>query len=292
VSELRAVPTRLIDASPDQNRETFDTAELDQLAASIRELGLLQPVKVRARGERYVLVAGERRLRAVRDILERGVIDAVVSDETDGDAALATLAENVMRVDPSPLEEAAGYRAVIDGHGFTPADVAGRVGVPAERVKRRLSLLTLSDEVRHYLTSGQLPVGRAERMAGLDANRQHLALAAHHQGISTDAFRALCVRLADEQSAESMFDPDTFLQSETVGVYVADAQAAAEAANVTHAEPLGVAEVAKLLDVQAATVHRWQHRGRTPTPDFHISGNPAWWRPTIETWARETGRLQ
>jgi hypothetical protein len=99
-------------------------------------------------------------------------------------------------------------------------------------------------------------------------------------------------RLADEQSAEAMFDPDTFLRSETVGVYVADAQTAAEAMNVTHAEPMGVAEVAALLDVQAATVHRWQHRGRTPTPDFHISGNPAWWRPTIETWARETGRVQ
>jgi ParB/RepB/Spo0J family partition protein len=291
MGNLRAVPTGLIDASPDQNRATFDTAELDQLAASIRELGLLQPVKVRARAGRYILVAGERRLRAVRDVLGRETIDAVVADSNDGDAALATLAENVIRVDPSPLEEAAGYRAVIDGHGFTPGDVAGRVGVPAERVKRRLSLLTLSDEVRHYLASGQLPVGRAERMAGLDPNRQHLALASHHQGIGTDAFRALCARLADEQSAEAMFDPDTFLRSETVDVYVADAQAAAEAANVTHAEPVGVAEVAAMLNVKTATVHTWQHRGATPTPDFHISGNPAWWRPTIETWARTTGRL-
>jgi ParB/RepB/Spo0J family partition protein len=291
MSDLRAVPTGLIDASPDQNRETFVQAELDQLAASIRELGLLQPVKVRARADRFVLVAGERRLRAVRDVLGRDTIDAVVTDETDGNAALATLAENVMRVDPSPLEEAAGYRAVIDGHGFSPADVAGRVGAPAERVKRRLALLTLSDEVRHYLASRQLPVGRAERMAGLDANRQHLALAAHHQGISTDAFSALCVRLAHEQGAESMFDTDTFLRSETVDTYVADAQAATKAANVTHAEPVGVAEVADLLGVKSATVHAWQNRGRTPTPDFHISGNPAWWRPTIETWARETGRL-
>jgi ParB family chromosome partitioning protein len=289
MADLLSVPTGLVDASPDQNRETFGTAELDQLAASIRELGLLQPVKVRPRDGRYVLVAGERRLRAVRDVLEWDTIDAVVADSADGDAALATLAENIIRVDPSPLEEAAGYRAVIDGHGFTPGDVAGRVGVPAERVKRRLSLLGLSDETRHYLASGQLPVGRAERMAGLDANRQHLALAAHHQGIGTDGFRALCDRLADEQSSEAMFDPDSFLAVDT---YVTEAETAAQALQVaTREEPLGVAEVAALLKVKASTVHQWQHRGLAPPPDFQISGNPAWWRPTIETWARTTRRI-
>jgi ParB family transcriptional regulator, chromosome partitioning protein len=80
---LAQVPCGLIDPSPDQNRESFDPAQLLKLAGSIRELGLLQPVKVRARDDRYDLIAGERRLRAVRDVLSWPTILAVVDDVDD-----------------------------------------------------------------------------------------------------------------------------------------------------------------------------------------------------------------
>jgi ParB family chromosome partitioning protein len=282
------VPVALVDPSPDQNRETFDPAELAQLADSLRELGLIQPIRVRPNGQRYVLVAGERRLRAARDLLGWTDIPAVVDAGEDRDAALGTLAENLLRVDPSPLEEAAGYRHVLDQYGFKGSEVAKRVGVPAERVKRRLGLLDLADETRHYLASGQLPVGRAEAMIGLDSNRQHLAIAAHHQGIGTAAYRALCDRLGDEQASETMFDPDSFLR---VAAYVAEAETdAAVPAALIRDVPLGVAEIADRLGVKVGTVHQWVHRGRLPDPDFRVSGIPCWWTPTVDAWAAETGR--
>jgi ParB family transcriptional regulator, chromosome partitioning protein len=305
---LESVPVALVDASPDQNRERFDRGELVELAASIAELGLIQPIKVRARGGRFVLVAGERRLRAVRDILGHETIAAIVDerksrngsaaetrtahDDDDADAALSTLAENLLRVDPSPLEEAAGYRNVIDHHGFTAAEVARRVGVPADRVRRRLALLELSDEVRHYLATAQLPVGRAELMTALDGNRQHLALSAHNDGVSTDAFSRLCDKLHDEQTAEPMFSPDSFLTNEVHELVAAcehEAQADRDS-SVIREVPLGVSEVAELLGVKVAAIHQRRHRGTLPAPDLSVSGVPLWWADTIERWARQTRR--
>jgi ParB/RepB/Spo0J family partition protein len=288
---LESIPVGLVDASPDQNRERFDVRELEQLAASIVELGLLQPVKVRERDGRYVLVAGERRLRAVRDILGRETIAATVDGvDDDAGAALSTLAENLLRVDPSPLEEAAGYQRVIDAYNLTAADVARRVGVPADRVRRRLALLELGPEVRHYLATGQLPVGRAELMVGLDSNRQHLALSAHHDGVSGDVFRKMIDKLNDEQSAESIFDPDSFLTNE-VHELVESCELELEAerdANIVREVPLGVSEIAELLGVKVAAIHQRRHRGSLPAPDMAVSSVPMWWRSTIERW--QTGR--
>lgn len=288
--QLEHIAVDMIEASPDQNRQHFDQSELRELAKSIEELGVLQPVKVRARGDGFVLVAGERRLRAVRDVLELETIPAVLEDGDDADAALGTLAENLMRVDPAPLEEATGYDAVATRYGMTSATIARRVGVPESRVRRRLGLLTLGDEVRHYLASNQLPVGRAELMAGLDVNRQHLALAAHHEGIGTDAYRKLIAKLQDDQSAESMFDADSFMVAEVVAEAEAEVRADNEALIVREA-PLGMAEIAQLLEVKRSTVHMWSHRGRLPAPDLEVSGVSLWWRASIERWARETGRM-
>ncbi len=287
--QLTDIDVSRVDASPDQNRETFDAGELEQLAASIAELGLLQPVKVRARGDRYVLVAGERRLRAVRT-LGWETIPAVVNGAGDADAALGTLAENLVRSDPSPLEEAAGYRKVIDTYRLTPAEVARRVGVPESRVRRRLGLLELGPEVRHYLASSQLPVGRAELMVGLDVNRQHLALAAHNEGIGLEAFRKLVGRLADEQRADAMFDPDAFMAHEVVAAFEHEVTAEREATIVREA-PLGIGEIAALLKVKPGTVDQWRYRKVLPEPDLTVSGVPMWWAPTIESWARATGRM-
>lgn len=297
--ELVMVPLDVLDVSPDQNRESFDPGELEELARSIAELGLQQPVRVRRQGSRFVLVAGERRSRAYRlladgldgiDPAPFSAIPATVSVADDVSAALGTLAENLTRVDPSPLEETAGFARMVDVYGMTAADLARRLGISAERIRRRVGLLGLSDETRHFLASGQLPVGRAERMVGLDTNRQHLALAAHNEHVSTPVFGRLVDDLADQQAADSMFDPDCFMRVDTLVLEAEEAVAAESGPEVVREEPVGPIEVAAMLDVKRSTVHQWQQRRVMPPADLRVSGTPAWWRTTILEWAELTGR--
>jgi len=287
---LTVLAVDLVDASPDQNREHFDERELGELAASIRELGLLQPVTVRPATDRYVLVAGERRLRAVK-LLGWAEIPAIVrADDSDADNALRTLAENMVRIDPGALEEAAGLAACAREYGLEPCELARRLGKTARWVRERLSLLALADDVAHYVQTGGLPIGRAVLMAQLDVNRQRLALQAHEHGIAPDAFRSLIARLGDEQAADSMFDLDDFMR---VDEYVIEAETAvadlAEPGRVREL-PLGIAEIADLLDVRPKTVHMWRQRGIFPAEDFRCGGSPGWYESTVRDFARETGR--
>lgn len=296
VSTLQLIPTAEILASPDQNRTVFDPVKLGELAESIRESGLLQPIKVRREtsltGSSFVLVAGERRLRAVRDILGWSHVEAVVTDEARGlGSALGTLAENMVRDNPGPLEEARGLADTCHEFGLEPADLARRLGKSPRWVRDRLALLELADDVAHYVQSGVLPIGRGVLMAQLDANRQRLALQAHERGMAPDAFRALVGRLADEQAAETMFDPDAFLELEE---YIVDAETAAaevESPDVLIREtPLGIPEIAQLLEVKRATVDRWRARAIFPDPAMVVAGTPLWWRDDVLEWAKATGR--
>jgi ParB/RepB/Spo0J family partition protein len=287
---LTAVAVAAIDASPDQNREVFDAGELAELAESILELGLLQPITVRPAGDRYVLVAGERRLRAVR-LLGLDVIDAIVRvDDDDAGAALRTLAENMVRVDPGPLEEARGLAHTAQSHGIGASELAAKLGKSTRWVRDRLALLELADDVAHFVQSGGLGIGRAVLMAALESNRQRLALQAHEHGIGIDAFRALVGKLADDQAAESMFDTADFLR---VDEYVVEAEAAVEEAaraELVREQPLGIAEIAELLDVHPRTVHMWRRRGLFPESELRCGGSPCWWKGTVQGFARETGR--
>lgn len=299
---LELVDVGRIVASPDQNRTEFDPAELRELAESIRELGLLQPIKVRPAGcvmgadiiePRYTLVAGERRLRAARDLLGWSTVPAIVAGETDDTAALATLAENMVRVDPGPLEEARGLARVAALYGLTAHEVAARVGKSHRWVRDRLALLELADDVAHWVQVGSLPIGRAVLMAGLDMNRQRLALAAHERGVGADVFRALVGRLEGEQAAESMFDAGSFLRVEE---YVMDAEnvVAAEPVKMAREPAMGVAEIAEWLEVKPVTVRKWQERASAhfPPPDMRVGGSPAWWQSTVKKWAITHGRYE
>lgn len=293
---LTVIPTADVVASPDQNRTVFDPVKLRELADSIAEAGLRQPIQVRREvdlsGERYVLVAGERRLRACRDLLGWETVEAIVTDEEHGlSAALGTLAENMIRENPDPIDEARGLRSTCDRYGLEPAELAAKLGKSGRWVRDRLALLELADDVAHFVQSGGLPIGRAVLMAALDVNRQRLALQAHERGLGIDAFRALVARLADEQSVDAMFDTDSFLRVEE---YVAEAESLAEAKESpviqVRESPLGVTEIAQLLEVQRKTVETWRHRRIFPEPDLTVSGTPLWWETTVLEWAEQTGR--
>lgn len=283
---LTTVATDLIDAGPN-DRKTFGDSELRELAESIREHGLAQPPTLRKRGDRFEIVAGERRCRAMRDVLGWSEVPAIVRELSDEAASAIMLAENVHRVDLDPLEEARAYQNRIERFGSTIGDVAKLATVPVDRVRKRLALLSLTPEIAQLVSRRHLPLSYAGCMVDLDSNRQLLALQGYQSGrIGLEAFRALCHRLLAEQQSESMFNPDAFLQVES---YVEDALAETAPAD-TQTDPVGPAEIAERLGVKPKTVNVWKVRGILPTPDWTISGVPIWeWR-TIRAWAQQTGR--
>lgn len=287
---LTTVATDLIDAGPN-DRQTFSIEELRELADSIAEHGLAQPPTLRRIGERFEIVAGERRTRAMRDILGWAEVPAIVRELSDEAASAIMLAENIQRVDLDPLEEARAYQNRIDRFGSALADIAKLASVPVERVRRRLALLKLSDDVARMVSRRQLPLSYAAAMVELDSNRQLLALKGYQSGrMDLESFRGLCQRLLAEQQSETMFDPDTFLQvEEYVSEALADCQPGVYDGEVD--DPVGPAEIAERLNVKPKTVHVWKVRGILPAPEWTVSGVPIWQWRTIRAWAIETKRL-
>lgn len=287
---LTHVPAGLIDPGPN-DRGTFDARALDELAASIAAHGLAQPPTLRPVGDRYEIVAGERRTRAMRDVLGWELIPALVRGELDDEAAAAImLAENVVRADLDPLEEARAYSSRAQRFGYTVAQLAEMASVPASRVRARLALLNLADDIAHYVSTRALPLSFAACMTTLDSNRQHLALAAYQASpLSLDAFKMLCGRLQVEQDQDSIFDADSFLQVEEY-VIAANAMVAPAPVAMVREPVLGAHEAAELLGVKRTTVHQWAHRRLFPSPDLAVGAQPAWYRSTVVAWAAATGR--
>lgn len=298
VVEIEA--SRIVAGDNDRKRFTG----LEELAASIADGGIDQPPTVRPLGDgRYELVMGERRTRAMRDVLGWETIPCIVRTMDDIEASAAMLRENTARADLDPVEEAGAYAKRLDA-GETLEAIARTAGRSVATVRARVSLLRLSDQTLHVVRSGQIPLGHAVMMSGLDTNRQVLALkACDAQRLDAVSFGALCDRLMLEQQQEGFFDPDSFMRAEE---YAADAQEVAAAsgpkaelmrlrARLAELEErgtdlVGVQEIADMLGVQVRTVHMWQHRGRMPARDATVSGLPAWYRETVRAWARETGR--
>jgi ParB family chromosome partitioning protein len=159
-----------ISRSPQQPRSRFDDDSLGELAASIREVGVLQPVIVRpgdADGT-YVLIAGERRLRAA-DMAGLTTIPAVIrAVESDERHLTEALIENIQRKDLSPLEEAAAYRNLLEDFGMTHEQVATRVGKSRSAVTNTLRLLQLPAPIQGMLERGELSAGHARALLALD----------------------------------------------------------------------------------------------------------------------------
>lgn len=162
--ELLSIPVGSIEPNPNQPRQHFDEEALAELAASIRDVGVLQPLLVRPVGDgRYQLVAGERRWRAARRA-GVDVIPALVRDTTDVASAEQALIENLHREDLSALEEAAAYQQLIEDFGLTHEVLAGRVGKSRSAITNTLRLLTLPPAIQQLLAEGRLSAGHAKAL--------------------------------------------------------------------------------------------------------------------------------
>ena len=165
-----------IDPSPFQPRQSIPDAALDELAQSLRETGLLQPIIVRRRGERYEIVAGERRWRAA---IRAGwsTIPAIVRDVSDETSLLIALIENIQRQDLNPVEEAMAYQTMVREFHLTQEEVAQRVGKPRATVANYLRLLKLPEPVLQRLAEGTLTMGHAKVLLALNDPTEQIHLA-------------------------------------------------------------------------------------------------------------------
>lgn len=151
---------------PTQPRKTFDETKLRELAESIRTQGVIQPILVRRDGSEYRLIAGERRWRAAQ-LAGLHEVPAVVRDVTPAEAFELALVENLQRTDLNPLEEAEGYRRLVQEFGLTQEQVGERVGRDRASVANALRLLQLPDAVKELLASGALGMGHARALLGM-----------------------------------------------------------------------------------------------------------------------------
>lgn len=168
--EVRRLRLDSIVPNPHQPRQEFSAKELDELASSIRENGLLQPLLVRpARGSagRYELVAGERRFRAVR-LLNWEEVAAVVREVEDEALLILALVENLQREALNPLEEAEGYRSLVDRFGMTQDEIARAVGRERSTVANIMRLLRLPPSIRKLLKEGKLSMGHARALLSIE----------------------------------------------------------------------------------------------------------------------------
>ena len=187
------IKVSLIDPKSDQPRKYFDKEALEQLADSIVENGLLQPILVRKYGEgRYQIIAGERRFRASK-LAGLTEIPAIVLEKDDRKAAQIALIENIQREDLNPLEEAMAYKSLAEEYDMTQEELSIKVGKSRSAIANTVRLLDLPDEVLTLVASKELSAGHARTILGLK-NREDMILLAQ-RAIEAD----LSVRVLEEE---------------------------------------------------------------------------------------------
>lgn len=196
------------------DRTVFKSVELAELAASITQDGLIQPITVRpiTGTDHFEIVAGERRFRAF-SMTDSETIPAIVRPLDDRTCSRIMLIENLQRADIDPIDEAKAYQSRIDEFGLTVAEMAEWAKVSTAKIRNRLGLLKLMPEVQHLIRFGNMPLVYATPMAPLNKNFQLIAFRYFTGGKRPliAEFRALCSGLLEKQNQISMFDLDEFM---------------------------------------------------------------------------------
>jgi len=171
------LPIELISPNPYQPRKTFNEASIEELARSVREHGIVQPLVVTRAGDRYKLIAGERRFRAAMKAGLRTVPVVIKEMMVEGDALQIALIENIQREDLNPIEEAAAYFQLHQEFALTQEEISKRVGKERSTVANFLRLLKLPESVKKLLAAGQLSMGHARALLAVDSAKKQEQLA-------------------------------------------------------------------------------------------------------------------
>jgi len=233
---LLEVPVNAVGPNPKQPRTRFDDGTLGELAASIKEVGILQPIVVRKAGDgAYELVAGERRLRAAR-LAGLATVPVVLRDSEDADLLREALIENIHREDLNPIELAEAFRQLLEELGLKQEDLADRVGVSRSHIANTIRLLALPLEVQQLLTDDRVSAGHARALLALG---------------DAEAMRSLALRVAAE-------DLSVRQTEEIVRRYIEAPRAERQAEEATpttnpDGSAAGLAEIQEILSEQLAT---------------------------------------
>ncbi|MGL6097525.1 MAG: ParB/RepB/Spo0J family partition protein [Fimbriiglobus sp.] len=205
------LPVGTIDHNPYQPRKRFDDDELAQLTASVKEHGILQPVVVRAVGDKFQLIAGERRLKAAQ---AAGLADIPVHivEFNDQQVYEAALVENIQRSDLNPIEKALGFKDYLDRYGMTQDQLGGKLGIDRSSVANLIGLLNLAPEVQDAVRLGQISLGHAKVLKGVPDLARQAALTKQIvlQNLSVRALEALLKEAEPTAPKESTGKSTTF----------------------------------------------------------------------------------
>lgn len=182
---ITEIPLEKIKPNPLQPRKQFDQEKLNALAETIKSYGVIQPLIVQKKKENYVLVAGERRLRAAR-LAGLKVIPAVINEYDNKQLMEIALVENLQREDLNPIEEATAYKKLIDELGLLQEELAKKLGKSRSSITNSMRLLLLDEDVKKYLVEGKLSAGQARPLLSLAAmeEQKSIALQIINQGLS------------------------------------------------------------------------------------------------------------
>ena len=217
-SPYQLLPLHRVEPNPDQPRRDFDEEELQALAESISIHGVIQPLTVREVGNGYYqIIAGERRWRASR-LAGLSEVPAIIMEADDKKTMELALIENLQRQDLNPVEEALGYRCLMDDYGLTQEEAAGRVGKSRPAVANALRLLALPAVVLDMLRDGQLTAGHARAVLSLKTEKQQVDTARKiaNLGLSVRQAELLCKNLLREPAPkqETFFAVDYVAECE------------------------------------------------------------------------------
>jgi len=205
-----------IQRDPKQPRKEFSKEELDELAESVREKGILQPILVRKTGDVYTIVAGERRFRAAKQEKLKKV-PVIVKEFTEKEVLEISLIENIQRKDLNPIEQAEAYKRLSDEFGATQEDIAKSLGKSRPVVTNKLRLLTLSERILSYLRRGKLTEGHARLLLSInDDLREDIAQEAAEKGLSVRELEKLIKKAQTEpRKKEEIENEEEFIKVES-----------------------------------------------------------------------------
>lgn len=196
--------------NPNQPRKNFDEEKLQTLAESIKEHGLIQPIIVTQKNENYIIVAGERRWRAAK---KAGIkkIPVLIRDYSDLAVKEIALIENLQREDLNPIEEAMGYRSLIDDYSLTQEEISARLGKSRSAIANSVRLLSLDDDTRNKLISGEITEGHARCALGVPAGvvREFFINRIIQDGLNVRQAELLAKDLAKTNEPKSKKQKDT-----------------------------------------------------------------------------------
>lgn len=201
-----------IESNKEQPRKTFEKESLEELVNSIRLYGILQPIVVRKKDNKYEIIAGERRWRAAKEAnLEK--VPCIIKEADDTQALKLALIENIQRENLNPIEEAYAYKTLIDEYNLTQEEVAQALGKSRSYIANTLRLLNLDEEIIDYISQGKITSGHGKALLGVKSKKDRLELAKEivEKNLNVREAEKMASKISSKKSKEKSVEKNPFI---------------------------------------------------------------------------------